>query len=161
MLAAQGNAGYSDEGIRRYKEIEGLRAQLASAGEKPKELAEALTQWKIEAFESLKSQAELNEDYSETGRATYSDVNKKLAQLRGAGVINAAQVAEIEKFQSRWRTEKVKADEEMARERKQAAEDAKKAAEEAKKNANKPSVPPSTPPSTNPLGSTGSATTGG
>ena len=160
-FAAQGNAGFSDEAIRRFKEIEGLRAQLASAGQKPKELAAAQAQWKSEAFEALKSQAELNEDYSETGRVTYADVNKRLAQLRSAGIINAAQAAEIEKFQARWRTEKVKADEEMARERKKAAEDAKKAAEEAKKNANKPSTPPSAPPSLNPLGTTGSATTGG
>lgn len=160
-LASQGNAGTSDEAIRRYKEIEGLRAQLGSAGAKPKELADAQAQWKSEAFEALKSQAELNEDYSETGRTTYSDVNKRLAQLRAVGVINAAQAAEIEKFQARWRTEKVKADEEMALERKKAAEEAKKAAEEAKKNANKPSTPPTTPPSTNPLGTTGSTTTGG
>lgn len=154
-LAAQGNVGYDEKALKRWQEVEGLRNQLSAAGQKPKELADAQAQWKSEAFEALKSQAELNEDYSESGRTTYGDVNEKLALLRGAGIINASQAAEIEKFQAKWRAEKVKADEEAAQERKRAQEEAKKAAEDAKKNANKPSTP------TNPLGTTGSTKTGG
>jgi hypothetical protein len=140
-LASQYNTGISEGALKRFKEVDALIAKAATAGAKSEQLQaarEAQTQWKTEAYETLKSQSELNEDYTESGRQQWAEINKRLEAFRSAGILSAPQVQEIEGFQKRWVTEKAKADEEIAKERKAAEEEAKKEAEEAKRKANAP-----------------------
>jgi hypothetical protein len=142
VQASQANAGYSDDAFARFQEIEVLRARLSGGGRDPEklsQLAESQKQWKEDAFEALKGEAELNEDYSEAGRDRYADIKRRLSIYLAEGIVTAEQAKEIEAFQSRWVTEKAKFDQEMAVERKKQEEEAKKAAEEAKKAGSQPS----------------------
>lgn len=156
--AAEANTGWSEEAFKRFQTIESLRSKFAAAGapkETMDEIAAAQEQWKTDAYETLAGEAELNEDYTDTGRERYAEINRKLARYRAAGIINAEQQAKVEEFQNKWKAEKAKADAEAAAERKKAEEEAKKAAEEAKKQADKPEAPKS--PSSSDLGNTGKA----
>jgi hypothetical protein len=142
VQASQANAGYSDDAFARFQEIEVLRARLSGGGRDPEklsQLAESQKQWKEDAYEALKGEAELNEDYSEAGRDRYADIKRRLSIYLAEGIVTAEQAKEIEAFQSRWVTEKAKFDQEMAVERKKQEEEAKKAAEEAKKAGSQPS----------------------
>ncbi len=154
--ASESNAGASDQALKHFESVEGLLKRLEAAGGKAdsvKVIRENQSQWKSDAAETLRSDAELNEDYTATGQTRFAEINAKVQKYREKGILNATQAAEIQKFQEKWKVEKKKADDEAAAERKKEAEEAKKAAD-----ANK-AKPGTTAPSTSdllkPAGKTG------
>jgi len=136
LVAAQANAGYGEAALANYKKIESIRQKVVAAGvddDLKRQLEEAQSQWKTSAVEELQGQAEYNEDYSESGRTVYAEAGKKLATYRAQGIINAEQAKLVDEQLARWRREKIKADEEMAKEAQRQKDELKKAEEEAKK----------------------------
>lgn len=136
LVAAQANSGYGEGALANYKKIETIRTKVVAAGvdaDLRKQLEDAQNQWKSDAAAELQGQAEFNEDYSESGRTAYADVGKKLATYRAQGIVTAEQAKAVEAELARWRREKIKADEEMAKEAQRQKDELKKAEEEAKK----------------------------
>lgn len=143
---------YNENGMGRYKQVVDLRNRLEKQklAEKAdlQKIDKALAQWRVDMAEKLVGDADTNQDYSESGKKTYDDIEKMVAKLKSAGLISAEKVAEIEKLQKKWREEKAKEDKREAEAKKQAEEEAKKQKAEAEK-AKKANTakPPTTPTS--------------
>jgi hypothetical protein len=139
ISAASGLVGTSEDAFKHYNEIQVLRAKFIAAGIKKEDLSgidDSQLQWSTDAVESLKGEAEGNTDYSDqTGKPKYSEINKGLEKLKAMNLIKPADVKAIEEFQAKWRTEKVKYDDELAKEEKKRRDEAQKAIEEQKKKA--------------------------
>ncbi|MBS1704838.1 MAG: SurA N-terminal domain-containing protein [Armatimonadetes bacterium] len=107
------------------------------------ELANLLLDQKDKAAgENLLQAARSNLDYDQPGKTNFDKINELLAKLDKAGLVDAAQKADIEKAQKEWTDQKKETDkakleqeQEMERQRKEAEEQAKKDKAEAEKEA--------------------------
>lgn len=136
LMASHSNSGFGDSAVKNYKKIGDLSKQVAGQGEEDlNSLKESLEAWKRDAASDLLSRAEFNEDYTEGGRSVYAEVGQRAMRYRALGIISEDEAKKIDGFQARWRQNKLKADDEAAKEAERQKAEQKKAEDEAKKAA--------------------------
>lgn len=134
LMASHSNSGFSDAALENYKKIGDLSKQMAGQSEEDlNSLKESLDAWKRDAASDLMSRAEFNEDYTEGGRTVYAEVGQKSMRYRALGIITEEEAKKIDGFQAKWRQNKLKADDEAAKEAERQKAELKKAEDEAKK----------------------------
>lgn len=159
-LAAESNADYTELGEEAYNAVKKRIAEYEKSGlisaAQAAEARQAAEKWKTGIFDGLKQQAEANLDYSDAGQRTFIELNARIDRYAKAGYITPAQQKQLQAIQAKWRAEKKKYDEEMAK-------NAPKPEDKPKSGA---SGPPATggsglPPSSSDLGAPGTGATSG
>lgn len=149
-LAAESNADYTELGEEAYNAVKKRIADYEKGGlisaQQAAEARKSAETWKTGLFDGLKQQAEANLDYSDSGQRIFIELNARIDKYAKAGFISASQQQQLQALQAKWRTEKKKYDEEMAK-------NAPKPEEKPKPGASGPPAPGgSKPPSSSDLG---------